>query len=163
MRSFAFAILLLAAGCADLADVDHDAAQATIGGETPPMCDIDAKIGEAAGEAIRLWGEASGQPIPLPSRIELADFGEDREHGAAWIAKLDLIQVSTLTPPEKRASAIAHEIGHSLGLEHDLGTGDLMDPDRPSVVRLRPCISAELVAAAGFAGPGACARLTPEL
>lgn len=121
-------------------------------------CDIDPQIADAANEAIQLWADAAGTAIPLPSRIELADFGDDEEHAAAWSEEFDVLQVSSRTAPEKRASSIAHELGHSLGLEHEFGTGNLMDPDRPTAARLRPCISAATIAAAGFTGAGACVR-----
>lgn len=60
------------------------------------------------------------------------------------------------TRPEERVGSFAHEAGHRLGLAHQPGTGDLMDPDRSHQARLAPCISAEDVSGAGFSGPGTC-------
>lgn len=59
--------------------------------------------------------------------------------------------------PEERVSTLAHEAGHRLGLAHLVGTGDLMDPDRPKASRLAPCVSALDTEGAGMPGPGACA------
>lgn len=66
------------------------------------------------------------------------------------------IVLALTTAPEERVSSLAHEAGHRLGLAHLVGTGDLMDPDRPHEARRAPCVSTEDVAGAGFAGPGTC-------
>ncbi len=118
---------------------------------------LDPQLRLAAEQAIQLWNDAAGgREIPLPARIELVDFGADTEHGGGWVASRDTIVISTLVPQEQLVSVIAHELGHSLGLEHAPGTGELMDPDRPHAVRLLPCVSAADVAAAGLVGSGAC-------
>ena len=151
VRIAAGLLLMFVVGCGV-----HAADEPTPEDSPAPVGQIDPKVSDAAAQAIQLWNEAAGAEIPVPTRIELADFGTDDAHAAGWSQIYDIIQISALEPPAQRAASIAHELGHSLGLEHDFDTGDLMDPNRPTAARLRPCITAELVAAAGFAGPGAC-------
>lgn len=126
---------------------------------------VDPEIAEPALAAIELWTEASGGAYapeiivgtaPGATRIEFADFGGDDVHAGGWSRSADTIQISLLVTREKLVSTIAHEIGHREGLEHEVGTGGLMDPDRPTPARLHPCVSAQDVSRLGFSGPGAC-------
>lgn len=73
-------------------------------------------------------------------------------------AGVDYIRINASgVRPEERVGTLAHEAGHRLGLAHQVGTGDLMDPDRPHEARVAPCVSALDADGAGMPGPGACA------
>jgi hypothetical protein len=128
---------------------------------------VDPELAEAALAAIDLWTEASGGAYaprlvvgdaPGATRIVLvsgmiADCGGE-ESSACMRHSERLIELSTSVPADMRASAIAHEIGHNLGLEHT--AEGLMDPSRSNYRRRSPCVLAADVQAAGLDGPGAC-------
>jgi hypothetical protein len=142
--------------------------------EAPPVADtashvfvVDADLADAASQAVELWTSASGgefAPVLVTGeatgiQIRLVDAVTDCGAGeffGCWKAHGQVIEVSRSLAPELRASTIAHEIGHHLGLEHVELSGALMDPHRSRFHRLAPCVSREDVEAAGFEGIGAC-------
>lgn len=162
-------LLLAACSAAEPAPVRVTAApEAAVNASASPAREtfaVEPELAEPALAALELWTEASGGEyapelivgtVPGATRIELVDFGTDDVHAGGWSRSSDTIQISLRVTPEKLVSTIAHEIGHREGLVHEVGTGGLMDPDRPATARLHPCVSAKDVASLGFSGPGSC-------
>jgi hypothetical protein len=91
--------------------------------------------------------DAAGQDRAAPRACTQRRIG-------GWSSRTTISRSGTL--PAERVSTIAHELGHTLGLAHLLGTGDLMDIDRAPAARRAPCVSERDTELAGMPGPGAC-------
>lgn len=132
-----------------------------------PLVVVDAELADAVSQALALWTEATGgryaprlvigdDSTAAAVRIRLVgDLDCDGVYAwACWARRSGVLEISRNAAPDMVVSSIAHEIGHTLGLEH--GCDGLMSLDRSNAERRAPCVSAGNVAAAGFAGPGAC-------
>lgn len=129
---------------------------------------IAPEAAEPAEAALELWREASGGAfapevsigVSLTADLQVVavDARPACDGGANWGCSWgSYIQLWAGIPADQAVSTAAHEVGHFLGLEHQPGSGGLMDPKRSSERRRWPCVSADDAAAAGFQGPGACA------
>lgn len=142
--------------------------------ESAPVADtashvfvVDAELADVASQAVELWTDASGgefapvlvtgeaQGIQIRLVDAVADCGAVDLYGC-WKPGSQVIEISRALAPELRASTLAHEIGHHLGLTHITDSDDLMNPHRSNFRRLAPCVLPTNLEAAGFTGPGAC-------
>jgi hypothetical protein len=154
--------LLLLAACGDAASTETPvSAEPTESAElssvayvpTSSPVEIDPQIAADVDAAIDLWVRATdGAYDPSGIHFTYGHISDCSAYGATgcWYPERREIRLSVKEQADHRVGAIAHEIGHSLGLVHGPG---LMDPSHMTVT---PCVTVNDAAAAGFEGPGAC-------
>lgn len=94
----------------------------------------------------------------VPEITDCPDAPEDKLIlGCTYFHETRRIAVARAAAPDTRVAVLAHELGHTLSLPHTMDPiEDLMSSGRSHETRVHPCVSAQDVALAGFAGPGAC-------
>lgn len=168
---------LAAVGCESPApgyDVSSGEARARLTTRITPRIVVAPELAMAGVAAVSLWESASldayapdlsistecGQGEDLCLRLE-QERPDCTAPGSPWLGCFrpeGFVDVWAGVPDEWRASIIAHEIGHSLGLEH--GSAGLMWPERDRGGRV--CVEASdlvaLEASTGVVGTPACVR-----
>jgi hypothetical protein len=159
-------------GCLPRRGAQAGEARARLTTRIIPRIVVAPELALAGVAAVSLWETATldayapelsisstcGQGEDLCIRVE-QERPDCSSPGSPWLAcfRGSTIDVWTGVPDEWRASIIAHELGHSLGLEH--GSAGLMCPERD---RSRPCVEdadlAALEASTGIVGTPACVR-----
>ncbi len=130
-------------------------ATATVGAAAHSL-EVAPELVADTAAALDLWARATDGTATFD--VWSVTFGAIPEctgpHAACYRYATHQIDVSPAVAPQSRASSIAHEFGHTLGLPDEPGSGTLMDPERTD--RGAQCIDRQIVNEAGLSGPGAC-------